>query len=317
MRYRRLGRWGLKVSEISLGGWTTFGSSVRDNEITREILTTAYEAGVNFFDMADVYAQGEAERRMGAVLGELPRHTLVLSSKCYFPMSDGPNDRGLSRKHIHESVEGSLRRLGTDHLDLYFAHRHDDEVPLEEVVRAFSDLVTSGKVLYWGTSEWPPARVEDAVDLARRRGLHPPVVEQPQFSLLHHREVEEHLFPVVARTGSGLVVWSPLAQGMLTGKYDGGVPDGTRFDRLPQFTRRYLTAGNIERVKAMRVLAEEAGLTRGQLALAWVLGHPQVSSAITGATSREQLVENLGAAGVDLAPEVHQRLGELFGASPE
>lgn len=314
MRYRTLGRWGLKVSEISLGGWTTFGGSVGDPETIRAILTSAYDAGVNFFDMADAYAHGEAERRMGKVLGELPRHTLVLSSKCYFPMSDDPNDGGLSRKHVHESVVRSLRRLGTDYLDLYFAHRHDEDVSLEETVRAFSDLVAAGKVLYWGTSEWPPALVEEAVDLARREGWHPPVVEQPQYSLLHRHEVEERLFPVVENAGSGLVVWSPLAQGMLTGKYDGGIPEGTRFDRLPQFTRSYLTEDNVKRVKEMRLLAEEAGLTRAQLALAWVLDHEQVSSAITGATSQEQLRENLGVAGVDLDGELRRRLDELFSA---
>jgi len=227
VRYRRLGRWGLRVSEIALGGWTTFGGTVRDPDTVREIMLTAYEAGVNYFDIADVYAHGEAERVMGAVLAELPRHTLVVASKVFFPMSDDPNDRGLSRKHVHESIERSLHRLGMEYVDLYFAHRFDPDVPLDEVVRAFSDLVDRGQVLYWGTSEWPPEMVRRAVALAREGGWHPPVVEQPEYSLVRRR-VERELFPLVRELGTGLVVWSPLGQGLLTGKYDGGIPEGSR-----------------------------------------------------------------------------------------
>ena len=311
MRYRQLGRWGLRVSEIALGGWTTYGGSVRDQETVREILLAAHEAGVTYFDIADVYAHGEAERVMGAVLRELPRHELVVATKVFFPMSHDPNDRGLSRKHVHESIDRSLARLGMEYVDLYFAHRFDPEVPLEEVVRAFSDLVDRGKVLYWGTSEWRAGMVRRAVALARDRGWHPPVVEQPEYSLVQRR-VERELFPLTRELGTGLVVWSPLGQGLLTGKYDGGIPEGSRFARLPEFTSRLWTEANRQRVVAMRELAGEAGLTRAQLALAWVLAHPEVSSAIVGASTRAQLEENLAAAGKELDPDLVARLDALF-----
>lgn len=311
MQHKRLGQHGIKVSEIGLGGWTTYGGTLKDDQLIRLILLRAYEAGINYFDIADIYAWGEAERRMGRVLGELPRHTLVVASKVFFPMSDDPNDQGLSRKHVHESIDKSLERLGMDYVDLYFAHRPDPEVPLEEIVRAFSDLVDRGKVLYWGTSEWPADRVSEAMELARTNGWHPPAVEQPEYSLLHRR-IERELFPLAEGAGLGLVVWSPLGQGLLTGKYDGGIPAGTRFERLPQFTGRLWTEENRRRVLAMKALADEAGLTRAQLALAWVLAHPEISSAIIGATSVEQLEENLGAAAAPVPQEILDRLGRLF-----
>jgi voltage-dependent potassium channel beta subunit len=316
VRYRQLGRWGLRVSELALGGWTTFGGSVRDEQLIRRIMLRAYEAGVDYFDIADVYAHGEAERLMGRVLAELPRHTLVVATKVFFPMSEDPNDRGLGRKHVHESIDRSLQRLGMDYVDLYFAHRHDPEVPLEEVVRAFSDLVDRGKVLYWGTSEWPVDAVERAVVIAREGGWHPPVVEQPEYSLVRRR-VEADLFPLVERFGLGVVVWSPLGQGLLTGKYDAGILDGSRFDRLPQFTRRLWTEENRRRVLAMQDVAVESGLTRAQLALSWVLSRRQVSSAILGATSMEQLEENLEAAEAVVDPALMERLDELFAGGGE
>jgi voltage-dependent potassium channel beta subunit len=317
MKFRKLGRSGLKISEISLGGWLTFAASVRDPETIRTIVSLAFTAGVNFFDMADVYANGEAERQIGTALREFPRHHLVLSSKTYFPMSKDPNDRGLSRKHVHESVRQSLRRLQTDYLDLYFAHRFDSDVPIEEIVRAFSDLVSQGLILYWGTSEWPAAKIQEAVDIARQNCWHPPVVEQAEYSLLHRYRVEQELFPTSAKTGVGLVVWSPLAQGLLTGKYDDGIREDTRFARLPQFTQRLWSEKNVQRVKKMRTIAEDAGLTRAQLALAWVLTKRQVTSAITGATRVEQLEENLKAAEAQLSPEAISLVEELFAATPE
>ncbi len=215
MEYRRLGNSGLKVSALSLGGWTTFGGSVLDQEITRQIIVKAYESGINFFDIADIYARGEAEKMMGAVLQEFPRHTLVISSKVFWPMSDDVNDRGLSRKHIMESIDKSLERIGADYLDLYFCHRYDPETPLEETVRAMDDLVRQGKILYWGTSEWSGAQIAEAVGLARRYNLYPPQVEQPQYNLLHRR-IEKEIIPVTSPNGMGLVTWSPLASGLLT-----------------------------------------------------------------------------------------------------
>lgn len=311
MQYRKLGTWGLKVSGLALGGWTTFGATVRDAQTIRTIMLRAYEAGITTFDIADIYAYGEAERRMGNVLRELPRETLVVSSKVFFPMSDDPNGRGLGRKHVHESIDRTLGRLGMEYVDLYYAHRPDPETPLEEVVRAFSDLVDRGKALYWGTSEWPAGMVREAVELARANGWHAPAVEQPEYSLVHRR-IEADLFPLAAELGTGLIVWSPLGQGLLTGKYDGGIPKGSRFDRLPQFTGRLWTEENRKRVAAMRELAEQAGLSRAQLALAWVLSHPQVSSAIIGATSLAQLEENLGAADAELSGDILARLDDLF-----
>jgi len=262
--------------------------------------------------MADVYGRGEAERRMGQVLAEMPRYRLVLSSKVFFPMSGDPNDQGLSRKHIHESIDRTLARLGTDYLDLYFAHRFDPNLRLEETVRAFSDLVQRGKVLYWGTSEWPAESVVAAVEMARREGLHAPIVEQPQYSLLYRR-IEQELLPILGDAGLGLVVWSPLGQGLLTGKYDSGVPKGSRFDQLPQFTRWLLTEENLARVRRMEATAREIDLTRAQLALAWALSRRVVASAIVGATTVEQLEENLGAADIDLQSDVVESLDELFG----
>jgi voltage-dependent potassium channel beta subunit len=317
MKYRKLGRSGLKISEISLGGWTTFAASVRDPETIRTIVSLAFSAGVNFFDMADVYASGEAERQIGAVLNEFPRHHLVLSSKVYFPMSRDVNDRGLSRKHVHESVRQSLHRLQTNYLDLYFAHRYDSDVSVEEVVRAFSDLVSQGLVLYWGTSEWPATAIQEAIDVARSRGWHPPTVEQAEYSLLHRHRAEQELFPASAKTGMGIVVWSPLAQGLLTGKYDEGILEDTRFARLPQFTQRLWSERNVQRVKKMKAIADDAGLSRAQLALAWVLTKRHVTSAITGATRVEQLEENLKAGEAQLTPETVSLVEELFPSSAE
>ncbi len=311
MQYRSLGKWGLQVSSLALGGWTTFGATVREAQTIRAILLRAYEAGITTFDIADIYAHGEAERRMGNVLRELPRETLVISSKVFFPMSDDPNDRGLSRKHVHASIDRSLARLEMEYIDLYYAHRPDPATPLEETVRAFSDLIDRGKVLYWGTSEWPASMVRAAVELARANGWHPPVVEQPEYSLLHRR-IEQELFPLAAELGTGLVVWSPLGQGLLTGKYDEGIPKGSRFDRLPQFTSRLWTGENRRRVLAMRELADDAGLSRAQLALAWVLAHSEISSAIIGVTSLAQLEENLGAEEATVPDEILHRLDDLF-----
>jgi voltage-dependent potassium channel beta subunit len=315
MRYRKLGQWGLKVSEISLGAWVTYGDAVGDLERIKTITRIAYESGVNFFDNADVYAKGLAEELMSkALLEQFPRHELVMSSKVFWPTSDDANGRGLSRKHIRESIERSLRRMGTDYLDLYFCHRYDPEVPMEEIVSSMSNLVDRGMVLYWGTSEWPAARIVEAVNFARANGFHPPVVEQPQYSMLYRERVEQEILPETQQFGMGMVVWSPLAMGMLTGRYDKGIPKDSRFERYPQFGNRFLTDENVKRVKALKKVATELGLTRAQLALAWVLRQKGVSSAITGATQPEQLQESLGAAGVDLPPEAVDKIEKILGS---
>ncbi len=313
MRYRQLGKWGMKVSEIALGAWVTYGDTVHDKEVIAEIVKIAYEGGVNFFDNADIYARGKAEEIMGEILADYPRHTLVLSSKTYWPMSKDVNDHGLSRKHIRESITKSLRRFDTDYLDLYFAHRYDQNVPMEEIVTSFSGLVDEGKILYWGTSEWPASRLAEANTFAIANGLHPPVVEQPQYSMLYRDRVEKRILREAERFEMGVVVWSPLAMGMLTGKYDQGLPEGSRFSDDEEMRGYFFSEANQAKVRALKAVADDMGLTRAQLSLAWVLRHTQMSCAITGATKPSQIDESLGAAGVDLPEDVLDRIDEILG----
>ncbi|NTW01529.1 MAG: aldo/keto reductase, partial [Oscillochloris sp.] len=240
MRYRRLGDAGMKVSAISLGGWINFGEGKTPINAARAVVTRAYERGINFFDLADIYGKGEAEKQMGAILRDFSRQTLVISSKVFWPMSNDVNDRGLSRKHIFESIDKSLARLGTDYLDIYFCHRPDPETPIEETARAMDDLIRKGKVLYWGTSEWGGAQIAEAYDICERYGLHKPKTEQPQYSMLYRERVEGEIIPTAQPRGIGLVVWSPLAQGMLSGKYDNGIPEDSRFNREAWAREQYL-----------------------------------------------------------------------------
>jgi voltage-dependent potassium channel beta subunit len=293
MHYRRLGRTGLKVSEISLGAWVTFGNQI-DEQTAIDLIHTAYEEGINFFDNADMYASGRAEIVMGQAIRDLPREALVLSSKVFWPTMPGPNGRGLSRKHIFESVHASLRRLGTDYLDLYFCHRYDPDTPLEEVVRAMDDLIHQGKILYWGTSEWEASQVAQAWGVARQFGLTPQVVEQPQYNLFRRQRVEMELAPLCREFGIGLTTWSPLFFGILTGKYNTGIPEGSRAARQEMgWIRDEITPDRIATVRRLSELAQELDLTPAQLAIAWVLRRKEVSSVITGATRLEQLDENL------------------------
>ena len=312
MEYRNLGRSGLKVSEISLGGWVTFGHSVNDQQVVRDIVLKAYEQGVNFFDQADIYVKGKSEEMMGEVLRELPRHTLVISSKVFWPMSDDVNDRGLSRKHVLESIDKTLKRLGTDYLDVYFAHRYDETVPMEEIVMAFDQVIRSGRAMYWGTSMWPAARIAQAVEFARAHGLHAPVTEQPEYSMLRRERVEGEILPYTEGAGVGLVVWSPLAMGLLTGKYDGGSSEGSRLSENDNFGKNFLTPENIQKVRDLKPVADELGITRAQLALAWILRQPGVSSVITGATRTDQIEDTVKAAGVKLSAEQISRIDEIL-----
>lgn len=315
MEYRRLGKTGIRVSEIALGAWLTFGAAV-DEETTRACVRTAVDHGINFFDNADVYAGGEAERVMGKVIRDLGlrRQDLVLSSKAFWPMTENVNDRGLSRKHLFESVENSLRRLGTDYLDLYFCHRYDPETTVEEVVRAMDDLIHQGKVLYWGTSVWSAAQIESAFGTARALNAYPPQVEQPRYNMLDRR-VEPEVLPTCARLGIGVTVFSPLAQGLLTGKYNEGVPPESRGART-DWMKGELTEANVAKVRQLTALAGELGLTMTQLALAWILRRPEVSSVITGATRVEHVLSSVQATGVRLDADALERIEGILENAP-
>jgi voltage-dependent potassium channel beta subunit len=319
MHYRRLGRSGLKISEISLGAWVTFGNQL-DESNAIDLLHAAYDEGVNFFDNADVYAGGMAETVMGKAIQDLPREALVISSKVFSPTMPGPNGRGLSRKHILESVHATLRRLGTDYLDLYFCHRFDPDTPMEEIVQTMDILVRQGKILYWGTSEWEAAQVVQAFCAAGRNGLIPPTVEQPRYNLFWRKRVELQLTPICHEYGLGLTTWSPLEFGILSGKYNEGIPVGSRasLDDM-NWLRNQITTTNIAKVRQLTELAGDLGVTTAQLSIAWLLRLKEVSSVISGATSQEQLDENLGAADVIamLDEDVLEHIEQIMGNQPE
>ncbi len=312
MRYRSLGRCGTKVSVFGLGGWTTFGGSVTDDKLIKQVIHASFDAGINFFDIADIYAKGESERAMGKVLRDLPRHELVITSKLFWPMSDDVNDSGLSRKHIMESIEKTLKRIGTEYLDVYFCHRFDAATPVEETVRAMDDLVHQGKILYWGTSEWSGAQLRQAHAACDRRNLYCPQVEQPQYNLLSRSRFEGDVAPVCLDLGMGTVVWSPLASGMLTGKYDRGIPADSRLARMDWLRDGLYTEDKLARIRAFGERATSLGVSRTQLALAWAASHPAVSSVILGATSLDQLGENLSALTVRLPDDFKVELEKLF-----
>ena len=316
MRYRHLGKSGLRVSEVSLGSWLTLGKSV-DLAAARAIVRRAFDLGINLFDTADVYARGAAEESLRQALDGLPRHQLVLATKAFFPMSGGPNDRGLSRKHLVESVDGSLRRLGTDYLDLHQCHRADPETPLDETVRAYEDLVRQGKILYWGTSEEMGDESERAYLVADTHGAYRPVSNQPQYSILARR-IEREVVPVCRREGLGQIVFSPLAQGVLTGKYAGAArPAGTRAadPENGAFMQRFLDPDTLARVERLRPVAADAGCSLAGLALAFCLREENVASVIVGATRVEQVDENARAPGVTLSPETIAAVNALFPAA--
>jgi voltage-dependent potassium channel beta subunit len=315
MEYRRLGRTGLRVSEVSLGSWLTFGAAV-DASTSVGLIQRAYDLGINLFDTADAYAGGGAEEVLGRAIREISRRHLVVATKCFFPMSEGPNDRGLSRKHVVESVEASLRRMNTDYVDLHQCHRADPTTPVEETVRAYEDLIRQGKILYWGVSEWRAAEIVDACRTADLWRAFRPVSNQPQYSILR-RGIEREVLPVSQREGLGQIVWSPLAQGVLTGKYAGGQrPPGSRATdaKRSQFMSAFLEESEIERVERLRPIADDLGLSMAQLALAWCLRSPGIASVIVGVTRPEQLEDNVAAAGRRLPDAALARIDELFPA---
>ncbi|MEJ7746367.1 MAG: aldo/keto reductase [Luteimonas sp.] len=303
MQYRRLGSSGLQLSALSFGAWVTFGTQVGRSE-ARELIATAYDHGVNFFDNAETYAHGEAERVMGDAIADLrlPRDAFCVSCKVFFGAAEDPRptQKGLSRKHVVEACHSALQRLRVEHLDLYYCHRPDPDTPIEETVWAMDGLIRQGKVLYWGTSEWPAAQIREAAKIARAHHLHAPTMEQPQYNLLHRERVELEYAPLYAELGLGTTIWSPLASGLLTGKYNDGVPEGSRLAQ-PRYTwlQRGVfgdaQSGRVERARRFTALAARLGVAPATLAIAWCLQNPHVSSVILGATRKEQLLENLDA----------------------
>ncbi|OLD03023.1 MAG: alcohol dehydrogenase [Crenarchaeota archaeon 13_1_40CM_3_53_5] len=320
MNYRRLGSAGLKLSELSLGAWVTYGGQVGE-EVAVKCMSRAYDAGVNFFDNAEAYAHGNAETVMGNVIKKLGwrRESIVVSSKVFWG-GEGPNDRGLSRKHIFEACRNSLRRLQFDYLDLFFCHRPDPNTPIEETVRAMDDLVHQGKILYWGTSEWSAADIMRAHGTARELGLTPPQVEQPQYNMFHRDRVEMEYLPLYREIGLGTTIWSPLASGLLSGKYNKGTPPGSRatLAGYEWLRESVMTPKNIEKVKQLETIAKNLDCTMAQLALAWCLKNPNVSTVITGATRPEQVVENMKAADIvpKLEPEVMEQIEQVLENEP-
>jgi len=314
MQYRQLGQWGVRVSTVGLGSWLTYGGTVGE-ETAIACIRRAYELDVNFFDTANAYHRGRAEEVMGEALEPFDRSSYVLATKVFFPMGEGPNDHGLSRKHIMEQCEASLDRLDTDYIDLYQCHRYDDDVPLEETCRAMDDLVRAGKILYWGVSEWNAEQLAAAVELCREETWAVPVSNQPQYSALW-RGIEADVLPECEELGMGNVVWSPLAMGILTGKYVSvdDVPEDSRAATDGRmFMGNYFTNEVLAAVQELRVVAEEAGCTVGQLSLAWCLRQPAVSSVIVGATKVEHVEENVRAADLELDATAFDAVDNILG----
>ena len=323
MQYRRLGRSGLKVSLLSFGSWVTFANAdqIETAHQAAECLSAAKDAGVNFFDNAEAYSAGESERVMGDAFRELgwKRHEYVVSTKLYWGLFDVPNMRfTLNRKYLAQAIDGSLERFGLDFVDLVFCHRPDPNTPIEETVWAMSDMITQGKALYWGTSEWHADEIRAAYDVADRHHLHKPVMEQPEYNILHRRKVEREYARLYEDIGLGTTIWSPLASGLLTGKYLNGVPEGSRAS-LPgyEWLKEILTdeASN-KKVAALKVIADELDVSLAQFSLAWCAKNPHVSTVITGASNAAQVRENMTALDVLplLTPEVMERVDAISNA---
>ncbi len=323
MEYRRLGSAGLQVSALSLGSWVTFGTQA-DEDLAYEIMKTAFDAGVNFFDNAEAYAGGKSEILMGKVIKRAgwKRSDLVVSTKIFWG-GDGPNDKGLSRKHIIEGTEDALKRLQLDYVDLIFAHRPDINTPIEETVRAFNHIINQGKALYWGTSEWSSAQIMEAYAIARRERLIPPQMEQPQYHMFHRDRVESEYAHLYEGIGLGTTVWSPLASGLLTGKYNQGIPEGTRaslegYEWLRERFTDETAVERIDKVGQLIPIAKGLGASMAQLALAWTLKNPNVSTTITGASRVEQVKENMKAIDLvdKLTPDIMTRIENILENKP-
>ena len=321
LNYRRLGGAGIKLSELSLGAWVTYGGQVGEDVATK-CMSKALELGVNFFDNAEAYAHGNAEVVMGNVIKKVgwKREDIVVSSKVFWG-GHGPNDEGLSRKHVYEGCRRSLKRLQLDYLDLFFCHRPDPDTPIEETVRAMDDLVHQGLVLYWGTSEWSGAEIMRAHGIAQELGLTPPQMEQPQYNMLHRERVEKEYLPLYREIGLGTTTWSPLLSGLLSGKYNKQIPPGTRasLEGYGWLKENVITPENIAKVKAVEPIAKELGCTMAQLALAWARRNENVSTVITGATSSAQVEENMKSLDYvsALTRDVTGRIDAILGNKPD
>lgn len=316
MKYRNVGKAGIKVSEIALGSWMTDLKGSAQEDVAKEVVKLAYDNGVNFFDCADAYSNGAAEKFLGNVLKEYPRKDLVISSKVYFPTGEGVNDRGLSRKHIMENCEQSLKNLQVDYLDLYYCHRFDENTDLEETLRAMSDLVAQGKVLYYGVSEeWGSARIEEAEKIIDKLGLYPISVIQPQYNLAD-RYIEHEIMGTCRKYGIGITAFSPLSQGLLTGKYKKGqpLPAGSRATHQADHQiNDLLTDENFEMVDRLSKVADELGTNVAILSMAWILQHSDISCVIAGASKASQLENNLKASGFVIPEDIMQKIDEITG----
>jgi voltage-dependent potassium channel beta subunit len=315
MEYRRLGQSGLKVSEIAYGSWLTFANQV-ELDSAKNIIKRAFDLGINYIDTADVYNGGKAEKLLGEILPKYNRSHYVVATKAFWPMSkDHITDQGLSRKHIIDSIDGSLDRLNLKYVDIFYCHRYDSETPLEETLEAIDDLISQGKITYWGTSEWTGEQISRAYNICKARGWHLPVVNQPVYNLLD-RGIEKQILPTCMSLGMGTANFSPLSQGILTGKYSGGtIPKDSRAanDSLNMFImKRAEDKKLLDKVDALGPIAESYGLTMAQLSLAWILQHPGITSVITGASRVEQLESNVKASGVKLKPRDMSKINKLF-----
>jgi voltage-dependent potassium channel beta subunit len=323
MNYRRLGRSGLKVSELSFGSWVTYGNQL-DTGMARECMAAAWDRGVNFFDNAEVYAQGKSEEIMGEVLKKLawPRLKLVVSTKFFWGISDGPNEKStLNRKYLLNAIDASLKRLQLDYVDLVYCHRPDPNTPIEETVWAMHDMIDRGKALYWGTSEWSAAEIMEAWQIAERHHLRKPVVEQPEYNLFHRSRVEKEYARLYEDIGLGLTTWSPLASGLLTGKYRNGIPPDSRgaIPRMQFLVQDLTDKTKNEVVQQLALVAKDLGCTLAQLAIAWCARNPRVSTVITGASRVSQVEENLGALEFipKLTPAVMERIDSIVAGHSE
>ena len=314
MKHRKLGKWGLKVSEIALGSWMTNVGNTEAIETAKNTIVKAYDQGVNFFDCADAYSGGEAEIFLGNILKDFSRSSYVVSSKVFFPMGKGANDWGLSRKHIIDQIDKSLKNLKVDYLDMYFCHRFDNETPLEETLQVMSDLVAQGKILYYGVSEWSPVQLTEALGIIKQMSLRPMAVIQPQYNMFD-RYIEDEMMNICDKNGIGIVPFSPLSQGLLTGKYRKGMPlpEGSRATyQADKQINNLMTEENMNKVEKLVNVAENLGISLSVLALAWTLRNPQISSLITGATNDKQLENNLKASGFEIPKDALDEIEKIL-----